>query len=83
MNDYTQPFYIGFNNPRFRYARNGYLPALEYPEEVSKTPQQVIETEWSARQWDTVQQLKAQVLYLQSKVVELSKKRRDDLPFRI
>jgi len=31
--DYTQPFWVGFNNPRFRYARSGYLPALELPEE--------------------------------------------------
>ncbi len=26
---YSQPFWVGYDNPRFPYARNGYLPALE------------------------------------------------------
>ena len=38
MENYSQPFCVSTNpnagsNPRFPYARNGYLPALEPPEE--------------------------------------------------
>jgi hypothetical protein len=36
----------------------------------------IIETEWSKKQWSYVLQLKAQILHLQNKVVELSKSKK-------
>ncbi len=69
---YDQPFWVGLNNPRFPTARNGYLPALE-PKEVSLDTDKV-EPEWNRRQWGTVQQLKAQVLFLSDKVNQMRAK---------
>lgn len=40
LEDYTQPFWVGHNNPRFPTARNGYLPALE-PKEIAKEAEEI------------------------------------------
>ena len=70
---YDQPFYVGYNNSRFRgISSNGYLLPLEIEEELKPdnydTKHQ--EAEWSRRQWQTVQQLKAMLLYLQKRLTE-------------
>jgi len=74
---YDQPFYVGLANPRgFRGVRNGYLPALEPRDFSNKViSEEKVEQPWSRRQWDTVTQLKAQVLHLSSKVNEMRAKR--------
>ena len=36
--------WVGINNPRFRYARNGYIPALELPEQPIPQPPDPAET---------------------------------------
>ncbi len=39
MPDYTQPFWVGFNNPNFRGVRDdGTLPPLELPEKEDTRP---------------------------------------------
>lgn len=43
-----------------------YLPSLEPKEESIKSEQ--LEESWNKRQWDTIKQLKAQVLFLSDKV---------------
>lgn len=54
---------------------------LGFPEEP--TPASKDESPWNKRQWDTIQQLKAQVLFLSSKVNEMrasaSKRRKDTI----
>ncbi len=37
---YDQVFWVGFNNPRFPYARFGYLPTLE-PKEITRESDKV------------------------------------------
>ena len=77
--DYSQPFFVGINNERFPHRDDyGYLSALEeYPKEVSEYPERVTEQDaWTTmeltnKQWDTINQLKAQVLFLSSKVNEM------------
>ena len=64
--DYTQPFFVGHNNPRFPNAVNGYLPALETRDTREIT--QSTETQWERDQWDTVKQLRAMVSFLQTKL---------------
>jgi len=74
MNELEQPFFVGHNNQkRFPYARYGYLPALE---ERSKKEAYAQETEWSSKQWDVVNQLRAGYIYLQKKVNQIYDKRK-------
>jgi len=70
--DNTQPFFVGANNERFPHRSiDGYLAALESLS-TKETPIVNIEEEpWTKRQWDTVQQLRAQVLFLSDKVNEM------------
>jgi len=67
---YDQPFYVGINNERFPHRdAYGYLRPIEYSEERAYTQKsEQAEPQWNKRQWDTVQQLKAQVLFLSDKV---------------
>jgi len=67
MDELEQPFFVGQNNPRFPYARYGYLPALE---ESSKKVAYAQETEWSSKQWDVVNQLRAGYIHLQKNLNE-------------
>jgi len=71
----TEPFYVGRDNKKFRgVSVDGYLPALELPEEepAISDEQDIFERmELSARQWDYLKQLKAQVLNLSNKLMEL------------
>ncbi len=64
---YDQPFWVGVNNVRFPHRSiDGYLRALEskeLPEDTDK-----LEEPWIKSQWDYIRQLKAQVLFLSSKV---------------
>ncbi len=76
---YDQPFYVGWNNPRFPYARYGYLPALEEPE--PPPPLTTYQPKWTQREQYQVDQLRAQVLHLQSKVEELLSKRKRKAKF--
>lgn len=62
---YCQPFYVGRNNPHFKgISADGYLPALEdysQPEEPPAPFQP--EPEWTVRQWDMVNQIRAEVIH--------------------
>lgn len=64
-NDYTQPIWVGFNNPRFPYARYGYLRALE-PKESEILPRIPPEH----KLYRELQQTKGLVLFLQGKLNE-------------
>ena len=52
--------------------------SYQCPEEVLSYPEEVTEPEWTKRQWDAVKQLKAIVLHLQNKIVESSKKKKQE-----
>lgn len=77
MNDYTQPFWVGRNNPRFPYARGGYLPALDTPEPQPEVVPQIhhipVETELTkantARQ---MRQIRGELASIRNKFNELS-----------
>ena len=73
--DYTQPFYVPYEMAkRLGHDRPFYLPALEPPEEHPLKETQ--ETEWSRKQWDAVNQMKAGYIHLQKKLNEhLDKKK--------
>ncbi len=63
---YKQPFYVGQNNPRFPYARGGYLPALEESEEVLP----VVKTYFSRRDRKVIDELKSEVLHYRQDIAE-------------
>jgi len=54
-------------------------PPLYYAEPVPEIERQP--EIWTKKQWDTVQQLRAMVLHLQNKIVELSKTKKNYDPF--
>lgn len=60
-----------------------YLPALEVQDFPEKTEPHFVDTEWTKRQWDKLNQLKGEVRHLSSKVNELradaSKRRQYDI----
>ena len=62
--DLTQPFWVGWNNPRFSGARYGYLPPLLQPEEEVPPIE--------------LQQLKARLIYLEGKVHSYTDKKRSN-----
>jgi len=74
----SQPFYVGYNNPRFRgVSSDGYLPALVSCDDNQLTPDNDdTKHQEPVKQW---QQLRGMVLYLQKQIVELAtKKRKED-----
>lgn len=65
--DYTQPFWVGRNNPRFRgISSDGYLPAIEPPSEIKSLLVPV--PLWAGKQWDVVSQLRAENKHLSKKL---------------
>ena len=72
---YDQPFWVGVNNKRFKgVSIDGYLPALEQPEEIT-----IIEPRFRPRPIDKeIDQLKSQVLYLHKKFLERKSTRKVD-----
>ncbi|KKM26884.1 hypothetical protein LCGC14_1580300 [marine sediment metagenome] len=87
MNDYTQPFCLLGDKPHLKRLRErwgNYLPPLERPEprpleeRMGELEELISEglrdRPFSRKQWDIVQQLKAQVLFLSKKVDETRKK---------
>lgn len=64
----NQPFYICGSKGKFHPSYRFYLPALEDREEQTAPIEK--DTEWTSRQWDAVNQLKAQILHLQNKLNE-------------
>ena len=73
---YDQPFYVPIGKGKLNLhtgIRGGYyLPALE-PKELSEEIE-AKEPRWTKKQWDIVDQLKAQVLHLSNKVNEMRAK---------
>ena len=71
---YDQPFYVGLKNKCRGVSSDGYLPALVSRDESQEKPDnddtKHQEAEWSGRQRNIVQQLRAQVLYLQKRLNE-------------
>ena len=85
MNEgYDQPFWVGFNNPRFVGAKHGYLPPLEdkkmdLTERLEVLEKQVVllnRPYLTAKQNDTINQIKSGYLHLQRKVNELTVKKK-------
>lgn len=78
--DYTQPFWVGFNNPKFPYARYGYLPALEPKEEVEPVEHHIvyhhIHSNLSGKQAHSIENNTNQILALKKTLNTLIGKRR-------
>jgi|WetSurMetagenome_2_1015567.scaffolds.fasta_scaffold318666_2 hypothetical protein len=68
---FNQPYWVGYNNPRFPYARNGYIPALEQgePDKVELDPGDV----YQAMQ-EKLNQMESRFINLQNKVNKLTDK---------
>ena len=64
MGNYTEPFYVGRQNPRFPTAHNGYLPALS----TKETPIVNLEEEAppTRKQWDIITQLRLDQINLRN-----------------
>jgi len=65
---YDQPFCVINSRGHFVGARFNYLPQLEEPD-TTKTLQDALhdaerDTEWSARQWDIIDQLRGEVKHI-------------------
>ena len=74
--DYSQPFYVGIKNSRFRgVSRDGYLRVLEPKEETGQVDDVIPTPAWAKAQWDYVLQLSAKVNYLNNKILELRAKK--------
>mgnify|MGYP001603939703 CR=1 FL=1 len=76
--DFSQPFYVGINNKRFKYrSSDGYLPALE-PRIEALPPQEVVvvhrNSSMTQQEHDTLEQLVQRVAWLQKKLLEKEKK---------
>ena len=69
---YEQPFFIGLKSKCRGVSSDGYLPALEIEEELEPDNDDLKhqEIEWLRRQWNMIQQLRTQVLYLQKRLNE-------------
>ena len=61
------PFYIGLKSKCKGVSSDGYLPALVFGDESREKPE---EEKWTERQWNMVQGLRTQVLYLQKRLNE-------------
>ena len=74
--DYSQPFYVGINNPRFRWVSiDGYLRTIEPKEDTGQVDDTIQTPPWTEAQWDYVLQLSAKVNYLNNKILELRAKK--------
>ena len=69
---YDQPFCVIGSKGEFKGARFNYLSPLELPEETRET-RAFQDTQWTARQWDIINQLRAEVIHIHK---ELQAKRR-------
>ena len=71
---YEQPFYVGLQSKCRGVSSDGYLPALVPCDKSQEKPDnddtKHQELEWSKKQWQTVQQLRAMLLYLQKRLTE-------------
>ena len=71
---YDQPFYVSLESKCRGVSSDGYLPALVPYDKSQEKPDnddtKHQELEWSKKQWQTVQQLRAMLLYLQKRLTE-------------
>lgn len=70
LNRLEQPFFVGRNNPRFRYARGGYLSSLESYQEREPEPEII-----TTRYWGRLNQLEGKVNFLENKIAEMRTKK--------
>ena len=69
---YDQPFYVTGSKGKFKGVHFNHLSPLELPEETRET-RAFQDTQWTARQWDIINQLRAEVIHIHK---ELQAKRR-------
>ena len=60
---YDQPFCVIGSKGEFKGAHFNYLSPLELPEETRET-RAFQDTQWTARQWDIINQLRAEVIHI-------------------
>ena len=73
----AQPIFVGHGNPRFHYARSGYIPfdcpCPGYEPEPKRIEQ--VDRIWTGRQWDEVEQVKALFQHLDKKLTKFINKK--------
>ena len=60
---YDQPFYVTGSKGQFKGVHFNHLSPLELPEETRET-RAFQDTQWTARQWDIINQLRAEVIHI-------------------
>ena len=60
---YNQPFCVIGSKGKFKGVHFNYLSPLELPEETRET-RAFQDTQWTARQWDIINQLRAEVIHI-------------------
>ena len=70
---YDQPFCVINSRGHFVGAHYNYLPPLELPEETRET-RAFQDTQWTARQWDIINQLRAEVKHIHKELQAKRKK---------
>lgn len=68
------PFFVGRNNPRFRYARNGYMPSQCLCPDYEEAP--LLSLPMGPLPNQAFEQVKAELTFLRNKVAELQTKRK-------
>ena len=71
---YDQPFCVIGSKGEFKGARFNYLSPLELPEETRET-RAFQDTQWTARQWDIINQLHGEVIHIHKALHESQKKK--------
>ena len=71
---YDQPFCVINSRGHFVGAHYNYLPPLELPEETRET-RAFQDIQWTARQWDIINQLRGEVIHIHKALHESQKKK--------
>ena len=72
---YDQPFCVIGSKGKFKGVHFNHLSPLELPEETRKT-RAFQDTQWTARQWDIINQLRGEVKHIHKDLHELQAKRK-------
>jgi len=70
---YDQPFCVIGSKGKFKGVHFNHLSPLELPEETRET-RAFQDTQWTARQWDIINQLRAEVIHIHKELQAKRKK---------
>ncbi len=82
--EYALPMFVGFNNPRFKYARNGYVSIICIPNQCERyraeTPVMPLPPRYAELE-HKVEEYRGLVNHLRNEVAELKAKKRGKSAF--